>query len=160
MSGKKEVRTNAMRILDSLNVEYSTVSYEYDEEHLDAVHAASSAGIPSERVFKTIVMISSDKRIFVFVTPAGCEISLKKARALTGAKSIELLKLDLLLKTTGYIRGGCSPIGMIHTYPTFVEESALLYDRIFVSAGLRGLQLELSPDNLVKTCNATVAEFV
>ena len=157
---KKEVRTNAMRILDARKIEYSTKSYEYDEEHLDAVHAATSAGLPIEQVFKTIVMISNDNRLFVFVTPAEYEISLKKARVITGAKEISLLKTDMLLKYTGYIRGGCSPIGMIHSYPTYVEESAFLYDKIYVSAGLRGMQLELNPADLVKVTGAETISFI
>ena len=155
----KPIKTNAMRVLEKLGVEYKTHSYEFDENHLDAIHAAESAGLELEKVFKTIVMINSAKELFVFVLPAEFEISLKKARALTGSKDIELLKMSELQKYTGYIRGGCSPIAMIHKYKTFIEETALLEDCIYVSAGVRGTQLELNPNDLQKATDATFADF-
>ncbi len=156
----KDVKTNAMRILDSMGISYDIVKYEVDEEKLDACHAAEAAGIPLEEVFKTIVMESSDKRLFVFVTPGEAEISLKKARTLTGAKSIDLLKTSELQKHTGYIRGGCSPIGMIRKYPTYIEETAFLFDKIYVSAGLRGMQIHISPEDLLRSCGAEAAGFI
>ena len=107
------VKTNAMRILDSLSIEYEVRQYSWDEEHLDAVHAAESMGLDTERVFKTIVMKNNDNKLFVFCLPADFSISLKKARALTNSKDIDLLKMEELRKYTGYIRGGCSPLGMI-----------------------------------------------
>ena len=155
----KTPKTNAMRILEKNGIDYKITTYEYDEDHLDAVHIAKSAGLNLEQVFKTIVMINQSKELFVFCLPAQLEISLKKARDLTGSKSIDLLKLDQLQKYTGYIRGGCSPLGMIHTYPTFLEELATLEDTIYVSGGQRGIQIQLRPDDLVKCCNATVASF-
>ncbi len=155
----KTPKTNAMRILEKNSIDYRVITYEYDEDHLDAVHIAKSAGLNLEQVFKTIVMINQSKELFVFCLPAQLEISLKKARDLTGSKSIDLLKLDQLQKYTGYIRGGCSPLGMIHTYPTFVEELATLEDTIYVSGGQRGLQVQLKPTDLVKCCKATVASF-
>ena len=155
----KTPKTNAMRILEKNGIAYNVKTYEYDEDHLDAVHVAQSAGLNIEQVFKTIVMINDAKELFVFCLPAQMEISLKKARELTGSKSIDLLKLDLLQKYTGYIRGGCSPLGMIHTYPTFIEELALLNDTVFVSGGQRGLQVEVKPQDLIQCCNATVASF-
>ena len=105
------MKTNAMRILDALKIEYSTVEYKWDEDLLDAVHIASETSIDPEKVFKTIVMESSDKDLFVFCLPAEFSISLKKARALTGKKEIDLLPMSQLQKHTGYIRGGCSPLG-------------------------------------------------
>ncbi len=105
----KVSKTNAMRILDRNGVKYDVVTYEVDEEHLDAVHVASAAGLNLEQVFKTIVMVNQSNELFVFCLPAQLDISLKKARDLTGSKSIDLLKLDLLQKYTGYIRGGSSP---------------------------------------------------
>ena len=156
---EKTVKTNAMRILEKNGIDYKITTYEYDEDHLDAVHIAKSAGLNLEQVFKTIVMINQSKELFVFCLPAQLEISLKKARDLTGSKSIDLLKLDQLQKYTGYIRGGCSPLGMIHTYPTFLEELATLEDTIYVSGGQRGIQVQLKPDDLVKCTNATVASF-
>lgn len=155
----KERKTNAMRLLEQRGIAYETVEYEVDEEHLDAITASQKAGIDPELVYKTIVMVGESGQVYVFVTPALFQISAKKARALTGEKSLELLKLELLQKVTGYIRGGCSPLGMIHRYPTFVEELAQLEERIYVSAGLRGLQLVLSPDDLVAACEGSYASF-
>lgn len=157
MKETKIPKTNAMRILDGEKVPYEVVTYDVDLDHLDAVHVAQTAGIPIDQVFKTIVMVTDDKRMFVFCVPGAAEISLKMAREITGAKNIELLKLENLQKMTGYVRGGCSPLGMIRQYPTFIEETAQLYDFVFVSAGLRGVQLKLNPMDLAKCCNA---EFV
>lgn len=150
-------KTNAMRILEAENVPYTTLSYTVDENHLDAMHAASELGIDAEQLFKTIVMITDEKELFVFCVPAAYDISLKKVRDLCSVKSIDLLPLSQLQKHTGYIRGGCSPLGMIHKYPTFIEESALLCNRIYVSAGVRGTMLCLDPQDLARV---TEAEFV
>ena len=152
-------KTNAMRILEALSIEYEVLSYDWDEEHLDAVHASSSAGLTSEQVFKTIVMQNSDNEVFVFCLPADFSVSLKKARTLTGSKDIDLIKMDNLLSLTGYIRGGCSPLGMRKHFPTFVEELALLQEHIYVSAGLRGYQLKITPEDLVKAAGANFADF-
>ena len=153
------MKTNAMRILDSLNIEYSVFEYEWDEEHLDAVHLAKVAGLEPEHVFKTIVLRNSDKKLFVFCLPADFSISLKKARALTESKEIDLLPLNELQKNTGYIRGGCSPLGMIKKYPTFIEETALLEDYICVSAGQRGYFLKLNPEDLASALDAPFVDF-
>ena len=155
----KEQRTNAMRLLEQKGIAYETVEYEVDEDHLDAVHASQSAGLDPETVYKTIVMKGASNQLYVFVTPAEFTISLKKARALTGEKELELLKTDLLLKYTGYIRGGCSPLGMIRQYPTFIEALAELEDYIHVSAGKRGLQLKLTPADLQRATGAVFADF-
>lgn len=155
----KEVKTNAMRLLEQKKISYEVIEYEFDEDHLDAIHASKSAGLNLEMVYKTIVMKGSSNNLYVFVTPAEFTISLKKARALTGEKEIELLKLDQLLKYTGYIRGGCSPIGMIKQYPTYIEALAELEEYIFVSAGKRGLQLKLTPADLQKATGAEFADF-
>ncbi|MDY0288365.1 MAG: Cys-tRNA(Pro) deacylase [Sphaerochaeta sp.] len=152
-------KTNAMRILDSLGIGYEVLTYEWDEEHLDAVHASSSSGIPSEQVFKTIVMQNSDNEVFVFCLPADFSVSLKKAREVTGSKEIDLIKIEDLLPLTGYMRGGCSPLGMKRRFPIFVEELALLHDHIYVSAGLRGLELKIDPVDLVKAAGASFADF-
>ena len=137
------MKTNAMRILESLSIPYTTHEYEWDEEHLDAIHAAASA-----------------KEIFVFCLPAEFEISLKKARALTGSKEIDLIKTTELLSLTGYIRGGCSPLGMKKHYKTYISELAVLEDTIYVSGGQRGIQIELRPDDLLKASGAEYADFV
>ncbi|MGE4454092.1 MAG: Cys-tRNA(Pro) deacylase [Sphaerochaeta sp.] len=150
-------KTNAMRILESMGIAYEVVSYAWDEEHLDAVHASKEAGLDPSQVYKTIVLEDSDRRIFVCCLPAGATLSLKKVKALTGSKEIDLLKLDRLQPVTGYIRGGCSPLGMKKHYPTFIEELAQIEPYIHVSAGMRGLQLKLKPEDLLR---ASMGEFV
>lgn len=157
---KKLKKTNAIRILEQLNIEYDTKEYEVDENNLDAIHAAGSAGLESECVYKTIVMQASDNSVFVFCLAAGESISLKKARAITESKDIDLIKMDVLQKTTGYIRGGCSPLGMKKNFPTYISEMAQLEDFIYVSAGIRGLQLKLKPDDLLKATNAIYEDFI
>ncbi len=153
------MKTNAMRILESEKVEYELCQYNWDEEHLDAIHAAKEANLELEKVFKTIVMRNSENHIFVFCLPAEFSISMKKARELTHSKDIELLPLNELQKNTGYIRGGCSPLGMIKKYPTFIEETALLEDYIYVSAGQRGFFLKLKSEDLARCSGATFADF-
>ena len=122
-------KTNAMRILEAAGVPYSSVEYVWDEAHLDAVSAARKLNIDPDMLFKTIVMISEDNEVFVFCVPAPSEVSLKKVRNITG-KKITPLKLESLQKTTGYVRGGCSPLGMKKHFPTFIDETAQLYERI------------------------------
>ena len=157
---KPDKKTNAMRILESLGIEYEIHRYEVDEDHLDAIHAAESAGLEKEKVFKTIVVRNQEKQLFVFCLPAEFEISMKRARELTGSKDLELVKQDELLSLTGYIRGGCSPLGMKRKYPTFIEETALLEDSIYVSAGVRGMQIELKPEDLAISADAQFADFI
>lgn len=152
-------KTNAMRILESLGIEYEVLSYEWDEEHLDAVHASLTAGLLPQQVFKTIVMQDTNKAVFVFCLPADFSVSLKKARALTGSRDLDLIKLSQLQDLTGYIRGGCSPLGMKKHYPTYIEELAQLEEHIYVSAGQRGLQLKIKPEDLVHAANAAFADF-
>lgn len=154
------MKTNAMRILDSLSIQYDVHHYEWDEDHLDAIHASESAGLDPERVYKTIVMRNTDKEIYVFCLPAEFEISMKKARALTDSKEIDLVKTTELLGLTGYIRGGCSPLGMKRHYPTFISELAELEETIYVSGGQRGIQLELKPADLIKAASAVYADFI
>ncbi|MBO8435910.1 MAG: Cys-tRNA(Pro) deacylase [Spirochaetes bacterium] len=154
------MKTNAMRILESLSISYTVHTYEWDEEHLDALHASEAAGLDKECVYKTIVMMNSDKELFVFCLPAEFSVSLKKARAVTNSKDIDLLPLSELQKYTGYIRGGCSPLGMKKHYPTFISELAELEETIYVSAGQRGMQLSLKPDDLLKATNGTYADFI
>ncbi|MCK9190533.1 MAG: Cys-tRNA(Pro) deacylase [Sphaerochaetaceae bacterium] len=156
----KQKKTNAMRILEQLNIPYETASYEVDENNLDAIHAAEGAGLEKECVYKTIVMQAIDKSVFVFCLAAEDTISLKKARAITGVKDIDLIKMDILQKTTGYIRGGCSPLGMKKKFPTFISEMAQLEEYIYVSAGQRGLQLKLKPDDLLKATDAIYEDFI
>lgn len=148
-----------MRILDRLSIDYETASFEYDEKSLDAATAAEKLNADPERVYKTIVTKSSEGNIFVFVLPSLLEISLKKARALTNSASIELLKESELRKYTGYIRGGCSPLGMIKRYPTYLLDLAKLEETIYISAGERGREIIIRPDDLIRAADANYADF-
>lgn len=157
-------KTNAMRILDGLKIKYETLSYEDDGEHElsrgAAEKTAEKLGIPVDACFKTIVMRTESKQIAVFCQSATHEINLKKARQACGAKEINPVKPDELLALTGYIRGGCSPIGMKKKFPTFIDESALTHEKVYISAGLRGQQICLSPNDLVKATSATTCDLV
>lgn len=152
-------KTNAMRILESKGIKYEVVEYDWDEEHLDAVHASAMAGLSDQVVFKTIVMQDTSNAVYVFCLPASFSVSLKKARDLTGSKDIDLIKLDRLQSVTGYIRGGCSPLGMKKHFPTYIEELAQLEEYIYVSAGQRGLQLKVKPQDLVDAAEGVFADF-
>ena len=143
-------KTNAMRILEAAGVPYSSVEYAWDEAHLDAVSAARKLSIDPDMLFKTIVMISEDNEVFVFCVPAPSEVSLKKVRNITG-KKITPLKLESLQKTTGYVRGGCSPLGM--------KKHFQLYERIYVSAGERGHVLCIAPADLQEICAAAFCDI-
>ncbi|MBK5200363.1 MAG: Cys-tRNA(Pro) deacylase [Spirochaetaceae bacterium] len=153
-------KTNAMRILDNQNISYEIVTYEVDENNLDAIHAAGSAQLELECVYKTIVLQADDKSIFVFCLAADENISLKKAKAITNKKDIDLIKMDILQINTGYIRGGCSPLGMKKHFPTFISEMAQIEDYIYVSAGKRGIQLKLKPDDLLIATEASYEDFI
>ncbi|AEC02252.1 Cys-tRNA(Pro) deacylase [Parasphaerochaeta coccoides] len=152
-------KTNAMRILEKLGIPYTTVTYSWSEDHLDAVHASQTAGLDPGTVFKTIVMRDTEKNIFVFCVPAAFSVNPKKARQLTGSHELTLVKLDELQRVTGYIRGGCSPIGMKKQFPTFIEEVALVQEKIYVSAGVRGVQLGLSPQDLQRATSGHFADL-
>ncbi|MFA6764338.1 MAG: Cys-tRNA(Pro) deacylase [Sphaerochaetaceae bacterium] len=154
------MKTNAMRILDSLNIRYDVHQYPNDDEHLDAIHVAEILNVDAEQVCKTIVTGNDLRQVFVFCLPGLFDINLKRAKILTGSHEIELVKSDRLRTLTGYIRGGCSPLGMIRPYPLYVEESAQLFPVIYVSAGLRGFQISLHPDDLVRATNGTYAKFI
>lgn len=153
------MKTNAIRILEQKNIPFETKSYEFDEEFSDAETAAQKVGLPPEQVFKTIVMRNEHKQIFVFCVPANSEVNLKKVRALTGSKEIAPVKQNELLGLTGYIRGGCSPLGMKKKYPTFFDETAILFDAIAISAGQRGLQIFANAEKLVEAAEAEFAEL-
>ena len=141
-------KTNAMRILDSSGFEYSMASYDYDESDLSGVHAAEELGVPAETVFKTLVTRGDGNAIFVFVIPVAESLDLKKAAKASGNKRIEMIHVKEILDITGYIRGGCSPIGMKKSYPTFIDETAQLFEEIYFSAGKRGVQIILDPQKL------------
>jgi Cys-tRNA(Pro)/Cys-tRNA(Cys) deacylase len=157
---KKFNKTNAMRILDSLNIEYDYLTYECEDGKIDGVSVAHKTGQNPEAVFKTLVSVGHSKELYVFCVPVEYELDLKKAAAASEEKNIELLPLKDLTKNTGYIRGGCSPIGMKKHYKTFVDESALLQEKILVSGGAIGVQMILSPDDLVGAIEASYADLI
>ncbi|MGD8779584.1 MAG: Cys-tRNA(Pro) deacylase [Ignavibacteria bacterium] len=153
-------KTNTVRILDKFKIDYSVIEYDYNDDELDAVTVAGKIGFESERVFKTLVARSNNNDIFVFCIPGNYELDLKKASQAAGTKKIEMIKLKELLPLTGYIHGGCSPIGMKKSYPTFIEESAELFDTISISAGKRGMQIVINPRTLREITNASFAGLV
>jgi len=155
----KDNTTNAMRILTKAGIEFDTASYEVDESDLSGVHAAQELGVEAERVFKTLVAKGEKTGINVFVIPVAEELDLKKAASVCGDKKLEMVHVKDLLSLTGYIRGGCSPIGMKKKYPTFIDETALLCDSIYVSAGQRGVQLILSPEDLIDFTEALACDI-
>ena len=142
-------KTNAARLLDAAGIAYELIPYEYSEEDLSAQSVAAHLGEDIDRVFKTLVLRGDKNGIFVCVIPGDFEVDLKVAAKISGNKSCEMLHLKELLPTTGYIRGGCSPIGMKKPFPTFIHESALLFDYIYISAGQRGLQIKIAPQDLI-----------
>ena len=146
--GKIE-KTNAARLLDKAGIPYDLIPYTVDESNLAAEHVAEELGENIEQVFKTLVLRGDRNGLFVCVIPGNFEVDLKVAARISGNKNCDLIPMKELLPLTGYIRGGCSPIGMKKPYPTFIHESALLYDHIYISAGLRGLQLRISPQDLL-----------
>ncbi len=150
------IKTNAARLLDAAGIRYELIPYEYTEEDLSAQHVAAELGEDIDQVFKTLVLRGDRTGCFVCVIPGDFEVDLKVAARISGNKSCEMLHLKELLPTTGYIRGGCSPIGMKKPFPTFIHESALLYDYIYISAGQRGLQLKLDPRDLVNYIDAGI----
>ncbi len=156
-------KTNAMRILDSLKIPYEAKEYDDDGEHElakgAAVRLAGKLGVDPGCVFKTIVMRTDTKEICVFCQNAESEINLKKARNVAGCQEINPVHPDELLKLTGYIRGGCSPIGMRKKFRTFIDETALLYDRICISGGQRGIQITIAPQDLIKATDAVTADL-
>lgn len=147
-------KTNAVRLLEAAGIDFSLGEYEVDEEDLSGVHAAELIGMPSEQVFKTLVARGDRNGIAVFCIPVAEELDLKRAAAASGNKSLEMVHVKELLPLTGYIRGGCSPIGMKKRYPTYIDETCILFDRIAVSAGRRGLQLLIAPDDLCRFVDA------
>ena len=151
-------KTNAMRQLDVAKIKYETCTYEVDENDLSGTHIAEQIGLPFECVFKTIVTKGDRTGYTVFCIPCHKEIDLKRAAAVTGNKKIEPLHVKDLLGVTGYIRGGCSPVGMKKKFPTYFDASAANIEKLTVSAGVRGIQLLLSSEDIIKFTNATLAD--
>lgn len=156
----KPEKTNAARLLDRAGIPYSLVAYEVDPENLDARHVADSLGQDINRVFKTLVLEGDRNGHFVCVVPGNAEVDLKKAAKISGNKKADLIPMKVLLPLTGYIRGGCTAIGMKKQFPTFLHSTATGFDTFFVSAGVRGLQLQLSPADYTAFTRATVADII
>ena len=149
-------KTNAARLLDAAGISYTLIPYSYDPEDLAAQHVAQELGEDIALVFKTLVLRGDRTDLFVCVMPGDMEVDLKVAARLSGNKSCQMIHVKELLPLTGYIRGGCSPIGMKKPLRTFIYESALLYDHIYVSAGVRGLQLKIAPEDLISFVGAEI----
>lgn len=158
MSKNQTPKTNAARLLDHAKIPYQLVPYPVDPDNLDAIHVATSLGEDINCVFKTLVL-NGDKGHFVCVIPGNCEVNLKKAAKSIGAKKVDLIAMKELLPLTGYIRGGCSPIGMKKPFPTIFHTTALNFDTIYVSAGQRGLQLAMEPSRLIAYVGAKVDDI-
>ena len=152
-------KTNAMRMLENAHIEYTALEYEVDENDLSGMHIAKQLSMDPDMMFKTIAARGEKRGIMVFCIPVSCEIDLKKAAQASGDKRVELLPVKELLANTGYIRGGCSPIGMKKKYPTFIDETCIIFDKITVSAGVRGCQLLIETEKLVPFIEAQVCDL-
>lgn len=154
------MKTNVARLLDKAKIPYELVPYEVDENDLAATHIAEQLGEDIKRVFKTLVLRGERNGLMVCVVPGDATVDLKKAAKAAGDKKVEMIAMKELLPLTGYIRGGCSPIGMKKPYPTYFHSTALDFDRIYVSAGQRGLQLYIDPQQLINYVGAQVADLI
>ena len=154
---KKIEKTNAARLLDKAGVPYKLIPYEFDENDLAAQHVADSLGQDIARVFKTLVLHGDRTGHIVCVVPGNAEVDLKALAKASGNKKVEMILMKDLLAVTGYIRGGCSPVGMKKRFPTYFHTTALDFETIYVSAGVRGLQIEIAPADLIGFVGATVA---
>lgn len=154
-----KIKTNAMRILDTHNIEYNIITYDKKDGKVDGVSVAKKIGKDPEKVFKTLVAQGSSGELYVFIIPVAEELDLKKAAKATGEKKIEMLPVKDITKYTGYIRGGCSPIGMKKGYPTFIDESSLSLDSIIVSGGKIGVQIEMDIESLKRITNGIMSKL-
>ena len=154
------MKTNAIRILEALHIAHESIEYTVSEDEIDAVSVARKIGADPDCVFKTLVARGDRTGVCVFVIPGPAELHLKKAAAASGNKAVEMIHLKELLPLTGYIRGGCSPVGMRKAYPTFIDETAQLFDEIHVSAGMRGMQVRLAPGDLLAAVEAGYADLI
>lgn len=160
MSHAKIDKTNAARLLDRAKIAYELIPYRVDEEHLAATHVAEQLGEPIELVFKTLVLKGDRTGHFVCVIPGDREVDLKAAARVSGNKKCDLIPMKELLPTTGYIRGGCSPIGMKKPFPVFIHRTASDHPFIYISAGIRGLQIRIAPADLLRFTGAATADLV
>lgn len=156
---EKEIKTNAMRILEKNTIPYETIQYEC-EEFIDGLHTAEKTGAPVEQSFKTLVVQGKSKAYYVLVIPIAEEIDLKKAARVLKEKSIEMIHVKDITNVTGYVRGGCSPLGMKKQYPTVIHKSALDYEEIYVSGGRIGTTLKVSPEKLGEAVNAEFEDVI
>lgn len=154
------LKPNAVRQLEAARTDFRLHSYAVEDGQIDARAVAEKLSVPPERLFKTLVTRTAEGAIAVFCIPGTTELDLKKAARAAGAKSLSLVRVAELKELTGYERGGCSPIGMKHDYPLWVEESIMMFDRVLVSAGRKGLQIELSPEELIDRTAAVTADLV
>ena len=157
---KKITKTNAARLLDAAQIAYELIPYEVDETDLGAQHIADQLGENIDQVFKTLILQGERTGHLVCVIPGAEEVDLKKAARVSGNKKVDLIPMKELLPTTGYIRGGCSPVGMKKPFPTFIDESCILYDYIYVSAGVRGLQFKIDPQALADFVEAQLVDLI
>lgn len=153
-------KTNVVRILEANNIPHTTITYEVDEIDLSRITVANKIGTEPERVFKTLVARGDKNGINVFCIPVTEKLNLKKATTVSGNKKVEMIKEKELLPLTSYIKGGCSPIGMKKKYPTYIDETAQLFEEISVSAGIRGRQVQLKPDDLLKIVDGVFTELI
>ncbi|WP_163717333.1 Cys-tRNA(Pro) deacylase [Mangrovibacterium lignilyticum] len=156
---KSPAKTNASRLLDKQKISYELIAYEFDESDLSATTLASKMGQNIRQIFKTLVLRGTNTGIFVCVIPGDEEVDLKKAAKVSDNKKVEMVPMKELLPLTGYIRGGCSPIGMKKEYPVFIHNSCLQFESIYISAGKRGTQLKLPPKDLIRISKATVTQL-
>lgn len=157
---KKIDKTNAARLLDRAKIAYELIPYTVDEDNLAATHVAEELGEDIAMVFKTLILRGDRTGHFVCVIPGDKEVDLKAAARVSGNKKADLIPMKELLPTTGYIRGGCSPIGMKRPFPTFIHATCLDHERIYISAGVRGLQIAIAPVDLIAYTGAEVAEII
>ncbi|EOU1606732.1 Cys-tRNA(Pro) deacylase [Clostridium perfringens] len=160
MAKDKKLKTNAMRILDSKKVSYEMLSYESEDGKIDGISVAHKIGVDEKNVFKTLVAQGTSKELYVFVIPVAEELDLKNAAKIAGEKKVEMIAVKDILKYTGYIRGGCSPIGLKRDYRTFIHESAKRLDFIIVSAGKIGHQIKLNPNDLVEVVSGKFENLI
>ena len=153
-------KTNAVRILEANNISYETVSYVVDENDLTGITVAKKISVDPEKVFKTLIASGDKNGINVFCIPVNAGLNLKKAANVSNNKKIEMIKVKDLFELTGYVRGGCSPIGMKKNFPSFIEETAQLFEKIFISAGIRGMQISISPQDLKTVTLAEYADLI
>ncbi len=158
MAKEKEIRTNAMRILDKKKIDYEVIQYECGE-FVDGIYTAELTGVPREHSFKTLALVGKSKQYYIFVLPVEAKVQLKEAARLAGEKSVEMIPVRDITAVTGYVRGGCSPLGMKKQYPVFLHEKALDYDKIYVSGGRIGTTLCLSVQDLINLTNARTGVF-